>query len=186
MSSLLVYQDNDFSQPQKLTHDGEEITAQLRGLGIRFERWETRNLPEDATPALVLEAYASEIQKLKEENGFATADVIRLTAEHPQKTEFRKKFLDEHQHSEDEVRFFVEGEGLFYIHADAQVFVVHCVRNDLISVPNGTRHWFDMGPEPNFTAVRLFTNPEGWVAQFTGSDIAAKAPRFEQLREVLA
>ena len=47
-----------------------------------------------------------------------------------------------------------------------------------MSVPAGTRHWFDMGPAPRFTAIRLFTNPDGWVAKFTGTEIAATFPAF--------
>jgi 1,2-dihydroxy-3-keto-5-methylthiopentene dioxygenase len=54
-----------------------------------------------------------------------------------------------------------------------------CTRGDLISVPAGMKHWFDMGPRPNFTAIRLFVNPDGWVARFTGSDIAERFPRHE-------
>ena len=89
----------------------------------------------------------------------------------------RRKFLDEHTHAEDEVRFFVEGEGTFYLHLGGRVFRTLCCRDDLISVPAGTPHWFDMGPAPRFAAIRLFTNPEGWVARFTGSPIAEGFPR---------
>ena len=96
----------------------------------------------------------------------------------------RQKFLDEHVHSEDEVRFFVRGQGLFYLHFQEQVYAVLCQKNDLISVPDGTRHWFDMGPQPRFTCIRLFSNPEGWVADFTGEDIARQLPRYEQLAGV--
>jgi 1,2-dihydroxy-3-keto-5-methylthiopentene dioxygenase len=56
---------------------------------------------------------------------------------------------------------------------------VLCEKNDLISVPAGTPHWFDMGSEPNFTAIRIFDNPEGWVAQFTGDGIADAYPRLD-------
>ena len=91
---------------------------------------------------------------------------------HPQKDEFRQKFLSEHTHSEDEVRFFVAGQGLFSLHIGENVYEVLCSQGDLISVPANTPHWFDMGPEPSFIAIRLFNNPEGWVANFTGSDIA--------------
>jgi 1,2-dihydroxy-3-keto-5-methylthiopentene dioxygenase len=38
-----------------------------------------------------------------------------------------------------------------------------------------------MGDSPNFTAVRLFTNPDGWVANFTGEKIADEFPRYEAL-----
>lgn len=59
--------------------------------------------------------------------------------------------------------------------------VVLCQAGDLISVPDGALHWFDMGPEPEFTCVRLFTNPQGWVAEFSGSEIADQFPRYESL-----
>jgi 1,2-dihydroxy-3-keto-5-methylthiopentene dioxygenase len=45
-------------------------------------------------------------------------------------------------------------------------------------VPAGTRHWFDMGPAPRFTAIRLFTTPAGWVANFTGTPIARNFPSY--------
>ncbi len=181
MSSLRIYSERDFGEPILFTDDATEISRQLNEMGVRFERWSTRDLGASASPEDILDAYADEVERLKNENGFTTADVISLNSDHPQKDELRKKFLDEHRHSEDEVRFFVRGQGLFYLHLEDKVYVVQCCRDDLISVPNGTKHWFDMGPAPEFTCIRLFTNPEGWVAQFTGDEIASRGPRFEQL-----
>jgi len=91
----------------------------------------------------------------------------------------RKKFLDEHFHKEDEVRFFVAGSGLFTLHVDDKVYEILCETGDLIGVPDSTQHWFDMGPEPHFIAIRFFTEPDGWVGHFTGTGIAKKFPRYE-------
>ncbi len=113
------------------------------------------------------------------ENGFQSVDVVSLQPDHPDKAVFRQKFLNEHTHSEYEVRFFVDGQGMFYLHLNDQVYTVLCEKGDLISVPAGTTHWFDMGPNPRFKAIRLFTNPDGWVGHFTGSDIAERFPRLE-------
>ena len=52
------------------------------------------------------------------------------------------------------------------------------LKNDLIAVPDGITHWFDMGEEPSFVAIRFFTEPDGWVGHFTGSDIAQTFPRY--------
>lgn len=164
-----------------MTEDSDEIRRLLAKKGIRFEQWQTRELPDDASAEAILDAYQEEVAALKRECGFQTADVVSLNPDNPQKEAFRQKFLDEHVHSEDEVRFFVRGQGLFYLHFGDQVYAVLCQKNDLISVPDGTRHWFDMGPQPRFTCIRLFSNPEGWVADFTGEDIARRLPRYEQL-----
>jgi 1,2-dihydroxy-3-keto-5-methylthiopentene dioxygenase len=63
---------------------------------------------------------------------------------------------------------------------------VLCERGDLIGVPDNTRHWFDMSERPYFIAIRLFTNKEGWVANFTGSDIAEGFPRLPAPESVAA
>lgn len=181
MTTLSIFDQSKPETPVTVTRDPSEITRLLADKGIRFERWETRDLSSGASQDDILATYEAEVAQLKAECGFATADVVSLTADHPEKEAFRQKFLDEHRHSEDEVRFFVRGQGLFYLHLDDQVFAVLCQQNDLISVPNGTRHWFDMGPQPEFTCIRLFTNPAGWVADFTGADIASQFPRYETL-----
>src|SRR5690606_23110267 len=95
------------------------------------------------------------------------------------KAALRAKFLDEHTHAEDEVRFFVAGKGLFNLHIDEHVYAVLCEKGDVISVRAGVKHWFDMGEYPRFTAIRLFNNPDGWVAHFTGDTIAEQYPLLE-------
>ena len=103
-------------------------------------------------------------------------DVIRLTADNPQKDAIRAKFLSEHIHTEDEVRFFHEGAGNFVMHVDGKIYDAHCTQGDLISVPANTKHWFDAGAIPNVTALRVFTDTTGWTPHYTGSDIAARIP----------
>ena len=90
----------------------------------------------------------------------------------------RAKFLAEHIHEDDEVRFFVEGQGAFYLRVGGKVYRTVCAAGDLISVPKNTTHWFDAGDKPFFCAIRLFTTPDGWVAKFTGDEIAKSFPEF--------
>ncbi|MDP9017705.1 MAG: cupin domain-containing protein, partial [Candidatus Eremiobacteraeota bacterium] len=162
------------------TVEGDEISRLLAEIDVRFERWTADvELPADADEATVLAAYRRSIDRLRNECGYQSEDVIHLKRGTPNTTAIRAKFLSEHAHAEDEVRFFVEGRGAFYLRAAGKVYQTICVRGDLISVPAGTKHWFDMGPDPEFTAIRLFTTPEGWVADFTGDTIADRFPKLE-------
>jgi len=177
MSHLTIYADTDSETPLIDTDDFEVISTELGDAGIKIERWTAdRVLPDDADNDTIIAAYQNEIDQLVAIGGYQTWDVVSMRADHPEKDAFRSKFLDEHTHSEDEIRFFVRGHGLFIIHANNRVYSMLCEKDDLISVPANTRHWFDMGPNPNFTAIRLFNNPEGWVANFTGDDIAIRFP----------
>lgn len=180
MSRLNVYHESTPQLPNKVLTHAEDIAATLAEVGVRFERWQaSAPIAPGAKQVEVIAAYHHEIEKLMVEQGYVCVDVVSLDRTHPQKAELRAKFLDEHTHSEDEVRFFVAGRGLFTLHIGDSVYSVLCEKNDLISVPAGTRHWFDMGEEPHFVAIRLFNNPEGWVAQFTGDSIAKTFPPLE-------
>lgn len=161
------------------TSEGAAIADALAEIGVTFERWPTRGLPADADGDTILAAYAPEVERLKATGGYQSIDVVSVRPDHPDRAVMRTKFLSEHTHAEDEVRFFVRGEGLFTLHAGGRVWNILCCEGDLMSVPAGMTHWFDMGAAPNFTAIRLFVNPDGWVAAFTGSDIAERFPRYE-------
>lgn len=179
MSALTIFTDREASQPVWHSTDAEEIRERLSTKGVRFERWEAdRDLGENPDPEAVINAYQHAINRLVAEKGYQSWDVISMRADNPQKTVLREKFLSEHTHGEDEVRFFVEGAGLFCLHLDGEILQILCEKNDLISVPAGTPHWFDMGSSPHFTAIRIFDNQEGWVANFTGDKIADAYPRL--------
>ena len=180
MTRLRVFTADDGDTPVLDTSDPKWIGDALKRIGVRYERWPLRDTAGADTDA-VLTAYAPEIDKLKAEQGYQSVDIIGVTPNHPDRAAMRSKFLSEHRHSEDEVRFFVAGEGLFTLHAEGRVFAMLCQQDDLIAVPAGMRHWFDMGPAPRFTALRLFINPDGWVASFTGDAIADRFPRHEPL-----
>lgn len=179
-SKLNVFDENVPAQPQVATTDGAEIARLLGEVGVRFERWTAEHaLPADADLDAVLAAYATSVKRVQADGGYGTVDVLRLSKGTPNTAPMRAKFLDEHSHTEDEVRFFVEGSGAFYLHLKGKVYQAICVRGDLISVPAGTPHWFDMGPDPEFTAIRWFNNQEGWVPQYCGTEIAARFPKYE-------
>ncbi|GGA47493.1 1,2-dihydroxy-3-keto-5-methylthiopentene dioxygenase [Sphingomonas psychrolutea] len=176
MSRLQVFAEDDGTSALLDTSDATAIAAALGQIGVAFERWPLKPLDADSD---ILTVYADEVARLTAQGGYRSIDVARIAPDHPDRDALRGKFLSEHTHGEDEVRFFVAGEGLFTLHHDARVFTMLCCAGDLISVPAGMRHWFDMGAAPSFTAIRLFVNPDGWVAAFTGSDIATRFPRLE-------
>ena len=125
------------------------------------------------------------------EHGYTLVDVAQLhTGDDPEALAVaagaRQKFLAEHTHDEEEIRFFSWGSGVFYLHVDGRVFAMLCTAGDLLSVPAMTTHWFDMGTAPDFTAIRFFRSDDGWVGTFTGSDIATRFPTYDELAAVAA
>ncbi len=152
-----------------------EIRKFLEDRGILYDRWSLeRGLSPDASDAEVLAAYNSQLTSLMENGRYKAVDVVTVTDQTPNLSAIREKFLREHTHSEDEVRMFVTGEGLFWFHVESpeeEVFALWCQQGDLISVPANTKHWFDLGVNPAVRAIRVFTDQAGWVPHYTNSGI---------------
>lgn len=186
MSKLRIFSAVDAKAVLFETRNPIAIAAKLQEIGVGFERWQAAfELAPGASPESVLCAYRGDVDRLMQSGGYQSVDVVSLHPEHPDREAMRQKFLNEHTHAEPEIRFFVAGAGLFTIHASPadgadQIFEVECQKNDLINLPAGTQHWFDMGEVPFFVAIRIFTNPNGWVANFTDSTLSAQFPRYQR------
>lgn len=151
----------------------ENIKAHLASIGIGYEIWKPSfELDRDAGNETVLEAYAKEVEELKSQGGYVAADVINLHPDTPNLDVMLKKFSSEHWHDEDEVRFIIEGRGVFHIRPkDGEVVALEVEAGDLARVPAGTWHWFDLCADKRIRAIRLFQDPTGWTPQYTGSEV---------------
>jgi 1,2-dihydroxy-3-keto-5-methylthiopentene dioxygenase len=159
--------------------DAAAVTTFLAERGIEYERLGAMPTPADATADALLAAYAPKIDELKSRGGYVTADVIDVNAETPGLDAMLKRFSSEHWHDEDEVRLIVEGRGLFHIHPPGQpVFAIEVEAGDLIRVPRGTHHWFDLCGEKRIRAIRLFQDTSGWTPHYTESGVDAKVQQL--------
>ncbi|MEV0249020.1 cupin [Nocardia sp. NPDC050712] len=187
MTFLQVMPENAPDRVLLRTRDETQIADALRECAVQLRRWPANDtVRPGASAEEVLAHYRSAVDELCAQENLRLVDVVQF---HPEDTpawreqaaKARDTFLEEHRHGENEVRFFARGAGCFYLHVNQRVYAVVCEAGDLISVPAGTTHWFDMGPRPDFCAVRFFEQEDGWIGDFTGSDIAQRFPRLDDL-----
>jgi len=190
MSLLITWPDDDPSTTLNETADPAAISAALSAAGCRFERHEVRpGVDAGSGQEAVLAVYRDLVDKIVSDEGFVTVDVVSAhPSDDPAWPEtaraLRAKFIDEHTHGDDdEVRWMVRGTGVFYLHIGDRVHGVCAGAGDLLGVPRHTTHWFDTLASPDFTAIRFFHNPEGWVGIPTGSDIGRRFPDGDTIRE---
>jgi 1,2-dihydroxy-3-keto-5-methylthiopentene dioxygenase len=153
----------------------QQIAGFLATIGIDYERWEPKQQVADGAPAEeVLAAYAGEIETLKARGGYVTADVIDVNSTTQGLEAMLAKFNREHWHDEDEVRFIIQGRGLFHIHPrNAPVVAIEVEGGDLIRVPRGTWHWFNLCGDRRIRAIRLFQDMAGWTPNYTETGVDA-------------
>ena len=170
MAKLLITKTNE------TITDFNKIKTILNGHNILIEQWQANiKLAKDADQETILAAYSHELKPFMDKFGFESADVINVHPETPNLPAIREKFMKEHRHSDDEIRFFVDGEGIFWFHLDNdEVIAVTCSAGDFMSVPKNFRHWFDLHPKYNVKAIRIFSDMEGWVPLYTNSKVDEK------------
>jgi 1,2-dihydroxy-3-keto-5-methylthiopentene dioxygenase len=157
-------------------HGADEMRAFLKPYGIWYECWNVdRGVGPDAPSEEILNAYNSEVDRLKSQGGYVTADVINVTPDFPNLAAMLNKFNQEHTHAEDEVRFIVKGRGIFHIHPErGPVFAIQVDAGDLINVPAGMKHWFDLCTERTIRAIRLFKEQAGWTPAYIENGVHAR------------
>ncbi|WP_166241659.1 1,2-dihydroxy-3-keto-5-methylthiopentene dioxygenase [Paenibacillus turpanensis] len=153
----------------------ENVKEFLNNQGVLYEHWDASKLPADLQEKFVLSdeekqqilsTFDSEIRDLAGRRGYRTWDVIALSEATPNIEELLKKFENVHTHTEDEVRAITAGNGIFIIKGsdDVGYFDVELSAGDVISVPEGTAHFFTLMSDRKIVAVRLFIETEGWIA----------------------
>ena len=187
MTKLVISAEDSPETSTLNTTDPAVIKSELLKRQVKFEQWTAQSaISADADSDAILNAYADDVDRLKSQ-GYDTIDVLKLApeADNPDWPEKAKKarqgFLEEHTHADDEVRFFIAGKGCFYLRINGEVLMTVCEAGDLIWVPAGTTHWFDMGKNPELAVIRFFRIPEGWIGDFTGDKISAKFPTLDEL-----
>lgn len=188
MTLLQIMADHDAAEVRLHTRDPARIGAELTTRGVAFsQRRIVPGVHAGSPDAEILSRYGGLLAEVNSDGRYKHIDVARLHRDDndrqwPVKAKAaRQQFLSEHAHAEDEVRFFVAGLGCFYLHLEPEVVALLCEGGDLVSVPAGTRHWFDMGTDPDFAAIRFFEEEDGWIGNFTGDTISERFPRFDQL-----
>ena len=153
--------------------DPAEITTYLAGIGIDYERRQTDTPVSDSAPAEeVLAAYAPQIEQLKARGGYVTADLVDVNPKTDGLETMLARFNIEHTHDEDEVRYVVAGRGVFHIHPpDGPIVGIEVTAGDLIRVPRGTLHWFNLCSDRRIRAIRLFQDSKGWTPNYTQSGV---------------
>ena len=126
----------------------------------------------DSEKDAVLTSFDPYFEQLRQSAGYQTRDLVVLHDALPNLDEMLDKFNRCHTHADDEVRYIVDGEGVFgFVLADGRQIEL-CVRaGDYINVPADTEHWFHLTPLRRIKALRYFTSTAGWVPEYTGTAI---------------
>jgi 1,2-dihydroxy-3-keto-5-methylthiopentene dioxygenase len=151
----------------------EDVQRYLATVGIQYERWPlSPQTGADATSESILAGYRDQVADVMRAGGYAKVDVVNVNPSTPGLDAMLAKFCTEHWHDEEEVRFIVHGRGVYHVHPPhGPVAKLEVEAGDMIRVPRGTLHWFDLCAEREIKAIRFFQDPAGWTPYYTESGL---------------
>jgi len=120
-------------------------------------------LPDAAASAQILERFPPRPP-------YRSRDLIALHPQRADNTELARRSERWHRHDGDEVRYILDGAGTFRILVADEPADLHVGPGDFINVPSGLEHSFRLTESQRIKAIRYFSDPSGWVAEFTGRD----------------
>ena len=162
---------------QRIT-DMERVAAILAPLGVGVREIPVMaagaaallaqaQLDADAQAAL-LAALDDVFQRLQREKGYQERDLVVLYPGHPQLPELDARFRRIHTHEDEEVRYIVDGEGVFgFILEDGAQVELTVQAGDYIHIPADVEHWFRLNDAQRIKAVRYFSARGGWTPHYT-------------------
>jgi len=163
--------------------DIEDISRELAPLNVNLNRWAIADDPQiqnllnqssltDEEKERVLQSLDRYFEELKRTAGYQSRDLIVIHPDIPNLDSLLDKFASCHTHADDEVRYIIEGEGVFgFVRPDGTQMELVIQSEEYINVPAGTEHWFHLTDSKRIKAVRYFTTTEGWVPEYTGTEI---------------
>jgi 1,2-dihydroxy-3-keto-5-methylthiopentene dioxygenase len=161
-----------FVNSKRTVTDPAEVSKVLKSANVIYEKWGTERLPKslssrnlsDAEKQAVLKAFDAEIQGLYKTRGYKTADVVTLYPDTPNIDVMLAKFDKKHLHTDDEVRFIVQGRGVFTLFPDkGEPIDAELHPGDFITVPANYKHYFKLCADKQITAIRIFADQSGWT-----------------------
>ncbi|NPA52589.1 MAG: cupin domain-containing protein [Aquificae bacterium] len=171
-----------FRSSGKVIQDEKQIKEFLEKQGVLYEKWGVERLPEHLKTNYqlspeeqkeIIDAYKEELETLKKEKGYVAEDIVVLSEQTPNLENLLQMFKKEHHHVDDEVRFVVDGSGIFPIKIGDEVVDVYVEAGDLIVVPAGARHWFELDENRKIKCIRVFKSPAGWEAIYDENETAS-------------
>lgn len=157
----------------------EDIQRELSSLNINLMYFAPS---DDALEFLAKESLSAEekeetlkfhdefFEKLKKEEGYQTRDLIVLNPGVENLDMMLDKFSPCHTHDDDEVRYIVDGEGIFgFVKPDGTQMELLVQAGDYINVPKDTEHWFVLTEKKRIKAIRYFTTMDGWAPVYTNT-----------------
>lgn len=166
-----------------IEHNLTAIQAALSPVAVQVRAWPTgddqgvqsllaKDALTDSEKESVLQGLDHYFEDLKREAGYHSRDLIVLHDAIPNLDQALAKFKPAHTHDDDEVRYIVDGEGVFgFTMPDGAQVELLLEKGEYINVPKDTEHWFHLTEAMRIKAVRYFSGTDGWVPRYTGAEI---------------
>eukprot|EP00252_Welwitschia_mirabilis_P019616 TRINITY_DN458_c0_g2_i2.p1 TRINITY_DN458_c0_g2~~TRINITY_DN458_c0_g2_i2.p1 ORF type:complete len:192 (+),score=28.13 TRINITY_DN458_c0_g2_i2:166-741(+) len=157
-SKLEAWYMDESNDDQRLPHHCDPpryvLLDELAELGVLYWHLDADNYEND-----------ERFHRIRKERGYTYTDTITCCPDKlPNYEEKLKSFFEEHIHTDEEIRFCLEGSGYFDVRDNNDKWIRMWVKKgDMIVLPAGCYHRFTLDSSNYIKAMRLFVGEPVWT-----------------------
>ncbi|MCC5638504.1 acireductone dioxygenase [Nostoc sp. CHAB 5844] len=163
--------------------DLTQIVRELAPIGVHLKHYDPGTsllfatlLEQDVLTALeknyIVELHNSVFEFIQQEND-SWCDLLNVHPGVPNLQMLLDTYSRYHTHTAAEPLYVLAGEMIFgFVRLDGSQVQLLVQSQDYISIPTGVEHWCSLTASLSFKAVRYFTSADGWVPNYTGTQLS--------------
>ncbi|GLJ40051.1 hypothetical protein SUGI_0820050 [Cryptomeria japonica] len=150
---------DELGEDQRLPHQTNPpqyvSLEKLADIGVLYWKLDADNFETDP-----------ELQKIRKTRGYNYKDMLTICPEKlPNYHEKIKNFYEEHLHTDEEIRYCLEGSGYFDVRDKEDRWIrIWVKKGDMIILPGGIYHRFTLDTNNYINILRLFQGEPVWTA----------------------
>jgi 1,2-dihydroxy-3-keto-5-methylthiopentene dioxygenase len=174
-----------------IENDLDEIVRELALLGIQLRHYDPgtsllfpnlidQDVVTSSEKLYILELHNSVFEFILQENGSLWCDLLNVHPGSPNLQALIATYSRYHTHTTAEPIYILAGEMIYgFVRADGSQIQLLVHAQDYLYIPAGVEHWCSPSVSLHFKAVRYFATVEGWVPNYTGTQLidALQKPR---------
>lgn len=177
MATLLL---NDGS----IKSDLSDIVTELEPIGIHLTHYDPgtsllfpnlldQDVVTESEKRYVVGLHNSVFEFLQQENGYLWSDLQSVHPGSPNLQALIATYGRYHTHTAAEPVYMLAGEMIYgFVQPDGSQVQLLLQPQDYLHIPAGVEHWCSPSAKLYFKVVRYFTNAEGWMPHYTGTQLS--------------
>ncbi|HLO87503.1 MAG TPA: acireductone dioxygenase [Nostocaceae cyanobacterium] len=183
MATLLLDNGAIESDLTRIVQELELLGIKLRhyepGTSLLFPHLMEQDTVTESEKRYIVELHSSVFEFLQQENNYLWCDLLNVHPGSPNLQAQVTTYQNYHTHTAPEAIYLLAGEMIYgFVRSDGSQVQLLIQAQDYLHIPANVEHWSSPAASLHFKVIRYFTTVEGWMPNYTGTQLSDSLHKF--------